>query len=80
MKVKQNLYLFLRGVGVGVIVTTTLFYAIVLGNINTSDNKVDDITIIERAKELGMIFITEIDKAEDNNDSNKDKDENKEIK
>lgn len=71
-KIRKNLDVFIRGIGVGIIITATLFYFVSL----SADSKVievNDSEVIDRAKELGMVFITEL------NDEKQDIDNNEEI-
>lgn len=58
--------LFIRGIGVGMIIVSALFYfAVFFSNLNKPSDTINDKVVIERAKELGMVFITEIEKKED---------------
>lgn len=57
---KKDKIFLIRGFGIGVIITTLIFYSF----ITFSTPKATPITneeIIEKAKSLGMIFITELD-------------------
>lgn len=63
-KIRKNLDVFIRGIGVGIIITATLFYFVSL----SADSKIIEINdpeVIDRAKELGMVFITELDDEQD---------------
>lgn len=63
-KIRKSLDVFIRGIGVGIIITATLFYFVSL----SADSKIieiNDSEVIDRAKELGMVFITELDDEQD---------------
>lgn len=65
--------MLLRGVGIGIIVTATVFYGVILftgiKNVEEIKNeyKITNEEIIERASKLGMVFITELQNEEGNN-------------
>ena len=58
---KKEVKILLRGVGVGLIVAATLFYGLSFNYTREKDSQYDirDEVIIERAKNLGMVFIKE---------------------
>lgn len=62
----EKLKFFLRGVGVALIITTTFFYILMNNNVDSKKEQITDEVIIQRAKELGMVFIKESNGKTDN--------------
>lgn len=58
---KKDVKVLLRGVGVGLIVAATFFYGISfnLKGTGTNEQEISQEVIIEKARDLGMVFITE---------------------
>lgn len=59
---KRETVLILRGVGIGMIITATLFFIILTFYVpsNQGLSNMNDNQIIERAREMGMIFVSEL--------------------
>ncbi|PKM95739.1 MAG: hypothetical protein CVU84_02750 [Firmicutes bacterium HGW-Firmicutes-1] len=65
---KRDDRVLIRGVGIGVIITTLLFYCVFTFTI-PKENTLSNEEIIEKAKDLGMIFISNLENDEVNKDN-----------
>lgn len=75
---KQDHRLITRGIGIGVIITALLFYCVFIFSVPKSTTMTNQ-EIIEKAKELGMIFISDLENdSVDKDDAQKDMDTNNE--
>lgn len=56
----RNHKLLLRGVGIGIILTATLFFLVMTFSVPRKQISLTDAEIIDRARTLGMIFVSEL--------------------
>ncbi len=57
---KNEQRFLIRGVGIGILLTATLFFLFLTFSVPKQDVALTDPQVIERARSLGMIFITEL--------------------
>ncbi|PKM49872.1 MAG: hypothetical protein CVV02_14110 [Firmicutes bacterium HGW-Firmicutes-7] len=58
---KRDYKLLIRGIGIGVIVTSLLFYCVFIFSI-PKETTISNEEIIIKAKDLGMIFVSDLQK------------------
>lgn len=57
---KKDKALIIKGIGIGMIITTLIFYSLIAFS-TPKNTPITNSEIIQKAKSLGMIFLSELD-------------------